>query len=84
MNQARSPIYRSRNGAILGVCRGLAEAFGLDVFWLRAIVVLVMVCTAIVPVTLLYLAAALAMNPEPANPFVHREGNSRDTGKEAK
>jgi phage shock protein C len=83
MNQAHAPIYRSRNGAILGVCRGLAEAFGLDVFWLRAIVVLVMVCTAVIPVTLLYLAAALAMNPEPESTLLHREGD-RGPGKEAK
>jgi phage shock protein C len=82
MKQGRTPIYRSRRGVILGVCRGLAEAFGLDVFWLRAIVVLVMIFTAVIPVTLLYLAAALAMNPEPTNPFVHREGNSCDNGKE--
>jgi phage shock protein C len=83
MNQGRTPIYRSRHGVVLGVCRGLAEAFCLDVFWLRAIAVLVMICTAIVPVTLLYLAAALAMNQEPEGTLPHR-GEDCNPGKEAR
>ena len=33
----KAGLYRSRNGAILGVCRGLAEYFDFSVFWARAI-----------------------------------------------
>ncbi|MCJ7776670.1 MAG: PspC domain-containing protein, partial [Desulfobulbaceae bacterium] len=31
-------LYRSRNGIILGVCRGVAEYFDFSVFWARTIV----------------------------------------------
>jgi phage shock protein C len=36
---SRDGIYRSRNGAVFGVCRGLAEYFDFSVFWARAIVI---------------------------------------------
>ncbi|MBP1742726.1 MAG: pspC [Deltaproteobacteria bacterium] len=32
-------LYRSRKGAILGVCRGIAEYFDFSVFWTRAIAI---------------------------------------------
>ena len=28
-------LYRSRNGVILGVCRGIADYFDLSAFWIR-------------------------------------------------
>ena len=62
-------LYRSRNGAILGVCRGLAEYFDFSPFWVRAIVVLTLVLTGFWPVTGLYLLAAIIMKPEPVIPI---------------
>jgi phage shock protein C len=38
-------LYRSRNGAILGVCRGIAEHFDLSVFWVRFFTLLLFVFT---------------------------------------
>jgi len=62
-------LYRSRNGAILGVCRGLAEYFDFSPFWVRAIVVVTLVLTGFWPVTGLYLLAAIIMKPEPVIPI---------------
>ncbi len=62
-------LYRSRNGALLGVCRGIAEYFDLSVGILRAIVIILFLITGIWPVGLLYLVAAMIMKLEPAMPF---------------
>ncbi len=61
-------LYRSRQGVVLGVCRGLAERFDLSVGWVRFFVVLGFVCTGFWPVGVLYLVAALVMKPAPVIP----------------
>jgi phage shock protein C len=58
-------IYRSRKGAIFGVCRGIAEYFDLSVFWTRAFAVILLLVTGLWPITGLYLLATLLMKPEP-------------------
>ena len=63
-------LYRSRNGMILGVCKGIAEHLEVSVFWFRVIVVAVSFFFAVFPFTiLLYLVAAIFMKPEPVVPF---------------
>ena len=62
-------IYRSRKGAVLGVCRGLAEYFDFSVFWVRTIAVLLLLFTGLWPVVGLYLIASLLMKPEPVRPI---------------
>ncbi|UCG12070.1 MAG: envelope stress response membrane protein PspC [Deltaproteobacteria bacterium] len=71
-NLTRNGPYRSRNGAILGVCRGLAEYFDFSVFWTRTIVVILLLVTGLWPITGLYFLAALLMKPEPVIP-IHSE-----------
>ena len=34
-DKERSGPYRSRNGLVLGVCRGLAEHLDFSIFWMR-------------------------------------------------
>ncbi|UCF93229.1 MAG: PspC domain-containing protein [Desulfobacterales bacterium] len=58
-------IYRSRQGAILGVCRGLAEHFDFSLFWTRVLALIFFLCTGFWPAIGLYLVAALLMKPEP-------------------
>ena len=65
-------IYRSRNGVVCGVCRGIAGYFDLSVFWIRTILVLLLLLTGLWPVAGIYLAAALIMKPGPVRP-VHSE-----------
>lgn len=69
----RGGLYRSRNGIILGVCRGIAEYFDFSVFWVRAIVVIVLLISGFWPIMILYFIAALLMKPEPVIPIQTEE-----------
>ena len=62
-------LYRSRDGVLLGVCRGVAEYFDMSVFWLRMAVVLVFLLSGFWPVLGVYLVAALLMKPSPVRPI---------------
>lgn len=61
----RGGLYRSRNGILLGVCRGIAEYFDFSVFWTRVIVLVLLFFTGFWPIMALYFVAALLMKPEP-------------------
>ena len=65
----RGGMYRSRNGIILGVCRGIAEYFDFSVFWTRAVALALLFFTGLWPIVLLYFIAALIMKPEPVLPL---------------
>ncbi len=65
----RNGLYRSRSGAILGVCRGIAEYFDFSVFWTRAITIVLLFFSGFWPVMGLYFLAALIMKPEPVLPI---------------
>lgn len=62
-------LYRSRNGIILGVCRGVAEYFDFSVFWARTIVFILFLFSGFWPIAVLYFIAALLMKPEPVIPI---------------
>ena len=66
---SRGGLYRSRNGVIFGVCRGLAEHFDFSVFWARAIAVIFLLFSGLWPAIGLYLIAALLMKPAPVIPI---------------
>jgi phage shock protein PspC (stress-responsive transcriptional regulator) len=58
-------LYRSRDGLLFGVCKGLAEYFNLSVFWTRVVAVIILLCTGLWPVVGVYLLAALLMKRAP-------------------
>ena len=58
-------LYRSRNGMILGVCRGLADYSDISVCMIRCIMVVLFVLTGFFPIVLIYLGAAVFMRPGP-------------------
>ena len=62
----RRGLYRSRNGVILGVCRGIADYFDFSVFWIRAIAVILFICTGFWPIVGVYILAALLMKSDPS------------------
>jgi phage shock protein C len=62
-------LYRSRDGLLLGVCRGIAEYFDFSVFWTRTIVLILLFLSGFWPITALYFIAALLMKPEPVVPI---------------
>ncbi len=66
---SRDGIYRSRNGVIFGVCRGLAEHFNFSVFWARAIAIIFLLVSGFWPAIGLYLIATLLMKPAPVVPI---------------
>ena len=66
---SRDGIYRSRNGVIFGVCRGLAEHFDFSVFWARAIAIIFLLISGFWPAIGLYLIATLLMKPAPVDPI---------------
>lgn len=65
----RTGPYRSRRGIFFGVCRGIAEHYGLSVFWLRMLAVAALIFTGFYPVMVFYVVAALLMKVEPVIPF---------------
>ena len=58
-------MYRSRDGMIAGVCKGIADHFDWSVTWIRVGVVCAAVLLAFWPVVIGYAAAALLMKKEP-------------------
>ncbi|MFO7957333.1 MAG: envelope stress response membrane protein PspC [Candidatus Brocadiia bacterium] len=67
--ERRAGPYRARDGMILGVCKGIADYFGMSAFWVRIIALLILLLSGIWPIVALYLLAALIMKPEPVLPF---------------
>ena len=49
---SRKGLYRSRQGVVFGVCRGLAEYFDFSVFWARAIALVLLFVTGLWPVVM--------------------------------
>ena len=60
--------YRAKDGAILGVCLGIARWRELPVFWVRFFMVVVILLTGFLPGILLYIGLALMMKPDPNTP----------------
>jgi phage shock protein C len=65
----RRGIYRSRQAAIFGVCRGVAEHFDFSVFWVRFIAAAMLIVSGLWPTMILYILAALLMKPQPVMPL---------------
>jgi phage shock protein C len=69
--QAR--LYRSRSGAVFGVCKGAAMYFGVNLFWLRVAVFVGIIMSGIWPGFFAYILFALLMKPEPVVPLENYE-----------
>jgi len=69
--RARRTLYRSRDGMILGVCKGIAEYFAVSLKWTRIIAVAALFFTGFWPAVAIYLAAAYFMTPEPVVPLAN-------------
>ena len=76
-NTSRRGVYCSRDGIILGVCRGIADYFNFSVFYVRAIVVVVFIFTGFWPIIGIYILAALLMKSEPGLPY--RSGSKENS-----
>ena len=65
----RGGLYRSRDGIILGVCKGIAGYFDFSVFWARVITLIFLFFSGFWPIMIIYFIAALLMKPEPVLPI---------------
>ena len=65
-------LYRSKNGEILGVCKGIAEWRDYPVDTIRLIVVLIAIFTAIAPCLIIYFILGLVL---PVNPYDEDTGS---------
>ncbi|THB64268.1 MAG: PspC domain-containing protein [Desulfovibrio sp.] len=66
---SRRGPYRSRQGLIMGVCRGLADYLEFPVMFIRLMVVVLWIATGFWVVAALYLLAAVIMKFEPVLPI---------------
>ena len=73
---SRRGLYRSRDGIILGVCRGVADYFDFSAFWIRAIVIVVFIFSGFWPIIGIYILAALLMKSAPG--VSGRKGSKRN------
>ena len=71
-------LYRSRDGIILGVCRGVADYFNIAALWVRAILVVAFIFTGFWPIIGIYILAALLMKSEPGVPGRQRSKRNFD------
>lgn len=62
-------IFRSRNGVIMGVCKGISEYFQVSVVWVRIIFVVTLFFSGLWPVIGIYIAASFLMKPRQINPL---------------
>lgn len=65
----RMGLYRSRDGLIFGVCRGLCDYFDIRAGWVRALTLAAFIFTGFWPVGAGYILAALLMKREPRLAF---------------
>jgi phage shock protein C len=61
----RRGLYRSRDGILFGVCKGIADYFDISVFWTRVITLAAFIFTGFCPVGIAYILAVFLMKPEP-------------------
>jgi phage shock protein C len=54
---------------IFGVCKGMAEYLGVNLFWVRVLAVVMLLFSGIWLGIAAYVVAALLMKPEPVVPF---------------
>ncbi len=71
MNSPRTTLYRDKhNGKLMGVCAGIADYTGVNVFWIRFAAVASIFITG-GPSIIAYLIAGFLLNKKP--PFLYRD-----------
>ena len=79
----KSGLYRSRNGLLLGVCKGFADYIGFSALGVRSILIIGLILSGFWPIMGLYFLAALIMKPESASP-VMSEANRKGAAERLK
>ena len=73
MNSPRTTLYRDKqNGKLMGVCAGIADYTGVNVFWIR--MGLVLLTFALSGMTIpLYFIAGILLNKKPQHLYVDQD-----------
>lgn len=58
-------LYRSRDGLVFGVCKGIADSRGFSVTITRILALAILIFSAIVPFVIGYIILAIVLKPEP-------------------
>ena len=75
MNSPRTTLYRDKhNGKIMGVCAGIADYTGINVFWVRMAAFLSIFMLSGMTI-LAYIAAGLLLNKKP--PYLYRDASEQ-------
>jgi len=69
VNSPRTALYRDKqNAKLMGVCAGIADYTGVNVFWIRLGFILAIFTGVLSPIVLpLYFLAGLLLNKKPAH-----------------
>ena len=65
----KAGLYRARDGAFFGVCKGTADYLDFSVTWTRIIFIVLFIMSGFWPIGAIYIVAALLMKPEPVLPL---------------
>lgn len=75
MNSPRTTLYRDKhNGKLMGVCAGIADYTGINVFWVRMAAFLSIFMLSGMTI-LAYLAAGVLLNKKP--PYLYRDASEQ-------
>ena len=75
MNSPRTTLYRDKhNGKLMGVCAGIADYTGVNVFWIRMAAVFLTFATQGVAL-LAYFIAGAVLNKKP--PYLYRDASEQ-------
>ncbi len=66
-------LYRSRNGFIFGVAKGLSDCSGFPVWFVRIAFIFAAIFLQVVPMVIVYIVLAIIMRPEPVLEFNSEE-----------
>jgi phage shock protein C len=69
MSSRTRTLYRSRNGLVFGVCRGIADYAEISTIWIRLGTIVAAMLTGFWPIFLIYLLAAIFLRPAPVIEF---------------
>lgn len=70
---ANKGLYRSRNGWIFGVAKGLADGSGFPVWFVRVAFIFFALFTQVVPTVVVYIILAIVLRQEPVLEFDSEE-----------
>ena len=64
-------LYRSREGVIFGVCRGIADYYDIPIAKVRIAAIILILITGLWPLSGIYILLAVVLQPAPVHPITN-------------